>query len=155
MVETILTGLRHFHTRFLQELTYITVIWIDSMKNVVAVPEDEIAVIGTSEEVVKKYMEELLVNLSVIISILNPGRIYIGGDLPRYGSIISDASSAPAQRNAVDCAGTPSRERRRQWRSSDLHPVAVHFVRRIDRDLGDGHRALEKVRISDRIYRNK
>jgi len=64
--------------------------WTDSQKELVNIPSDELLQIDRNTTVLRKFAEELLVNLSVVSSVLDPDCIYIGGDLNNHFAVVKD-----------------------------------------------------------------
>lgn len=71
-----------------------SVFWKSKTREHVGIPTEELRNIRTDKHVLLKFIREICLNLSVIISVLNPGRIYIGGDLQQdfelVKSVIAD-----------------------------------------------------------------
>jgi predicted NBD/HSP70 family sugar kinase len=64
-----------------------SVFWNNKMKGQVGIPEKDLERINYDENVIRASIEEILMNFSTIISILNPGHIFVGGDLKKYKNI--------------------------------------------------------------------
>ncbi|MBA7479818.1 hypothetical protein ES707_15256 [subsurface metagenome] len=64
--------------------------WTEPQKELVNIPSNELLQINTDKTVLREFAKELLVNLSVVSSVLDPGCIFIGGDLNDHFKVIED-----------------------------------------------------------------
>ncbi len=64
--------------------------WKNINAEQVGIPSEELIEINKNPSVLKAFIKELGINLSVVISIFNPGRIYIGGELCKHYNLVMD-----------------------------------------------------------------
>ena len=64
--------------------------WTDSQKELVNIPSEELLQIKTNPAFLRKFVKELLLNLSVVVSVLDPDCIFIGGDLSNHFDVVED-----------------------------------------------------------------
>lgn len=62
--------------------------WRSGNRSQVGISDDEMRTIDSDDDVLEKYIEEILVNLSVLTSVFNPSKIIIGGDTEKYSKMI-------------------------------------------------------------------
>lgn len=67
-----------------------SIFWKQGNKEQVAIDGNELRRIERDENVLRAFITEVGYNLSVIVSLLNPGRIYIGGDLGKYYNLVKE-----------------------------------------------------------------
>ncbi|MFP4562879.1 MAG: ROK family transcriptional regulator [Spirochaetia bacterium] len=67
-----------------------SVFWERGLHEQVGIPSEELLRIDRDPSVLRRLIRELCFNLSVIISLLNPGRIYVGGDLCSHFATFMD-----------------------------------------------------------------
>jgi predicted NBD/HSP70 family sugar kinase len=67
-----------------------SVLWEKGNKEQVAIDGMDLRKIETDKTVLRAFIKEVCFNLSVIISLLNPGRIYIGGDLGKHFDLVRE-----------------------------------------------------------------
>lgn len=67
-----------------------SIFWRDDINTQVGMNEDELSKLNSDSELLRKYLIELLSNFSVIISILNPKKIFFGGSLQGLEAEILD-----------------------------------------------------------------
>jgi len=67
-----------------------SIFWKKGNKEQVALRSEDLRKIGADESILRAFIKEVCFNLSVIISLLNPGRIYIGGDLGKHYGLVQE-----------------------------------------------------------------
>lgn len=67
-----------------------SIFWSRGNKEQVAISGEDLRKIQKDRSVLRSFIKELGLNLSPIISLLNPGRIYIGGDLGQHYGLVRE-----------------------------------------------------------------
>lgn len=67
-----------------------SVFWTDSLVELVNIPSTRLLQIEEEPEVLREFSKELFQNLSVVISIIDPACIFVGGDLKKHFTVVQD-----------------------------------------------------------------
>jgi predicted NBD/HSP70 family sugar kinase len=67
-----------------------SVFWEQGLHEQLGISSEELIRIDRDRQVLRRLIKELCFNLSVILSLLNPGRIYVGGDLCNHFDTFMD-----------------------------------------------------------------
>lgn len=67
-----------------------SVFWKRGNREQVNLKNENLLAIEEDRHILRRFFREVALNLTPIVSVLNPGRIYIGGDAGRYYDVLSD-----------------------------------------------------------------
>ena len=109
-----------------------SVLWERGNKEQVAISGDKLRQIERDETILRTFIKEVCFNLSVVISLLNPGRIYIGGDLGKHYHLVKEVISTELSDTYIGDSGNGCEIAPTDY---DIYDVAV----------GAGNMFLEKL----------